>query len=331
MEARHMKGHILPGLVMLAIFLLPIIVPSPYIIGVMCFIAIYGALALGKAVLMENSGIFSVAHPAWFGIGAYVTAIATIRGVPPLVSIGVAALCVACLAYIMGAPLLRLKEYYLANATFCLLIIMEIGIGNMGSLTGGHEGLMGIPPLTIGPIKFEGDRDFYFLSWGLCIGSLWFFHNLMTTRAGRALRTFMYSEVASKSMGINVSQYKLRIFVITSVMASLTGSILAFWLRFIEPAMFGIPLMIELLTMVIVGGGGILYGPILGAFTIMWLREVIQAYLARLLPVMTAEVDAVFFGIIVILTLIFMPGGIAGWVEQLMHAGRRVGDRLTRP
>jgi branched-chain amino acid transport system permease protein len=95
--------------------------------------------------------------------------------------------------------------------------------------------------------------------------------------------------------------------------------------------MFGIPLMIELLTMVIVGGGGILYGPILGAFAIMWLREVIQAYLARLLPVMTAEVDAVFFGIIVILTLIFMPGGIAGWVEQLMHVGTRVRERFARP
>ena len=297
----------------------------------MCFIAIYGALALGKAVLMENSGIFSVAHPAWFGIGAYVTAIATIRGVPPLAAIVLAALCVACLAYVMGAPLLRLKEYYLANATFCLLVIVEIVIGNMGSLTGGHEGLMGIPALTIGPIKFEGDRDFYFLSWGLCIGSLWFFHNLMNTRAGRALRTFMYSEVASKSMGINIPQYKLRIFVITSVMASLGGSLLAFWLHFIQPAMFGIPLMVELITMAIVGGGEILYGPVLGAFTIMWLREVIQAYLGKVLPVMTAEVDAVFFGIIVILTLIFMPGGLAGWVEQLMRAGRRVRGRFARP
>jgi len=94
--------------------------------------------------------------------------------------------------------------------------------------------------------------------------------------------------------------------------------------------MFGIPLMIELITMVIVGGGEILYGPILGAFVIMWLREVIQAYLGKVLPVMTAEVDAVFFGIIVILTLIFMPGGLAGWTEQLAHAGRRVRGRFAR-
>ncbi|MGA3173971.1 MAG: branched-chain amino acid ABC transporter permease [Syntrophorhabdales bacterium] len=325
-----MKGRIFPAIIVLAVFLLPIIVPSPYVISVMCFIAIYGSLALGKAVLMENSGIFSVAHPAWFGIGAYVTAIATIKGVPPTLSIGLAALSVAFLAYIIGAPLLRLKEYYLANATFCLLIIVEIVIGNMGSLTGGHEGLMGIPSLKVGSVKLEGDRDFYFLSWGLCIGSLWFFHNLMRMRAGRALRTFMYSEAASKSMGINIPQYKLRIFVITSVMASLTGSILAFWLHFIQPAMFGIPLMIELITMVIVGGGEILYGPILGAFVIMWLREVIQAYLGKVLPVMTAEVDAVFFGIIVILTLIFMPGGLAGWTEQLAHAGRRVRGRFAR-
>ncbi len=326
-----MKTKIFPGILVLAIFLLPIIVPSPYIIGVMCFIAIYGALALGKSVLMENSGIFSVAHPAWFGIGAYITAIATIKGVPPLAAIALAALCVAFLAFIIGAPLLRLKEYYLANATFCLLIIVEIVIGNMGSLTGGHEGLMGIPSLTIGPLKLEGDRDFYYLSWGLCLANLLFFYNLMGTREGRALKTFVYSEVASKSMGINIPRYKLKIFIITSVMASLIGSVLAFWLHFIQPSMFGIPLMVELVTMVIVGGGEILYGPLLGAFVIMWLREVIQAYLGKILPVMTAEVDAVFFGIIVILTLIYMPGGLAGWVEQIMHAGRRVRDRLIRP
>ncbi len=312
------------------IFIFPFLVPSPYIIGVMCFIAIYGTLALGKAVLMEHAGVFSVAHPAWFGIGAYVTGIASVKGAHPVLAIVIAALFVAALAYIIGSPMLRLKEYYLANATFCLLIIVEILIGNMGSLTGGHDGLMGIPALSIGSFSFEGDRHFYFLSWALGLGTFGFFHNLMNSRVGRALKTFKDSEVASRCMGIDIPRYKLKIFVITSVMASLAGSIFCYWLRFIQPSMFGIPLMVELITIVIIGGGHTLYGPLLGSFIVMWMRELIHAYLGKVLPVMTAEVDAVFFGVIIVLILIFMPGGLAGWVEQLTHVLRGVRERIAR-
>jgi branched-chain amino acid transport system permease protein len=113
-------------------------------------------------------------------------------------------------------------------------------------------------------------------------------------------------------------------------MASLAGSILCYWLRFIQPSMFGIPLMVELITIVIIGGGHTLYGPLLGSFIVMWMRELIHAYLGKVLPVMTAEVDAVFFGVIIVLILIFMPGGLAGWVEQLKHGARRARERIAR-
>jgi len=324
------RAYVSLSLFALAIGVLPFVIPSPYIIGVMCFIAIYGALAMSKAVLMENAGVFSLAHPAWFGIGAYVTALAAVRGVPPLLAILIAAVFVAILAYVMGAPLLRLKGYYLANATFALLIIIEILIGNMGSFTGGHQGLLGIPYLSIGTFKLQGDRHFYFLSWGLCLGTFWFLYNLMNSRVGRAMRSFNDSEVASMSMGINVPNYKLKIFVITAVMASLAGSILCFWLRFIMPAMFGFPLLVELITIIIIGGGKTLYGPLLGSFIVMWVRELIHMYLGKVLPVMTAEVDALFFGVIIVIILVFMPGGLAGWLEQLIHAERRIRERFGR-
>jgi branched-chain amino acid transport system permease protein len=325
------EAYVLLSLFALAVGVFPFVFPSPYIIGVMCFIAIYGALALGKAVLLEHAGVFSLAHPTWFGIGAYVTGITAKMGVPPILSVLIAAVFVGFLAYTMGAPLLRLKGYYLANATFCLLIIIEILIGNMGSLTGAHDGLMGIPPLSIGAFTFEGDFHFYFLSWGLCLGTFWFLYNLMNSRVGRAMKSFNDSEVASMSMGINVPHYKLNIFVITAVMASLAGSVLCFWLRFIMPAMFGFPLLVELITIIIIGGGKTLYGPLLGSFIVMWVREMIHMYLGRVLPVMTAEVDAIFFGAIIVVILIFMPGGLAGWLEQLISTGRRVRERFARP
>jgi branched-chain amino acid transport system permease protein len=325
-----MKRGLFQIVLALAIILLPLVLPSSYVIGVMCFIAIYGALSMGKGVLLEHAGLFSLAHPAWFGIGAYVTGIAAVNGIPPVLAILLAALFVAVLAYIMGAPLLRLKGYYLACATFSLLLIIEILIANMGSLTGGHDGLMGIPPLSIGGFVFEGDLHFYYLSWALCLGSLWFITNLMKSRVGRAIKSFMDSEVASRSMGVNVPDYKLKIFVITAVMASLAGSILCFWLRFIMPALFGFALLVELMTMIIIGGGKTLYGPLLGAFVVMWTRELIHAYLGKILPVMTAEVDALFFGVIIVVILIFMPGGLAGWLEQVISMGRRARERFVR-
>jgi branched-chain amino acid transport system permease protein len=313
----------------LAVAALPVAVPSAYVIGVMCFVAIYGALALGKAVLMEHAGVFSLAHPAWFGIGAYVTAMASVRGVPPLLSIVIAATLVAALAYVMGAPLLRLKGYYLANATFALLLIIEVVIGNLGDITGGHQGLIGIPPLSVGSLRLRGDFQFYYLSWALCLATLWFLYNLMNSRVGRALKSLNDSEVAAMSMGINIPQYRLRIFVITAVMASLAGSILCFWLRFIMPSMFGFSLLVELITIIIIGGGKTLYGPLLGSFVVMWLRELIHMYLGKVLPVMTAEVDALFFGVIIVVILIFMPGGLAGWLEQLISAGRRLREGVA--
>jgi branched-chain amino acid transport system permease protein len=307
----------------LAVFLLPLAVSGSYVIGVMCFVAIYGALALGKGVLLEQAGIFSLAHPTWFGLGAYVTGIAAVKGLPPLLSILLAAGFVALMAFVLGAPLLRLKGYYLACATFSLMLIIEIVIANLGSLTGGHDGLMGIPALSIGGLALEGDRSFYFLTWGLCLGTYWFLNNLMHSRMGRAIVSFNDSETASRCLGINVAAYKLRLFIITAIMASLAGSLFCFWIRYIMPALFGFPLLVQLITMIIIGGGKTLYGPLLGSLVVMWLQELIHTYLGKVLPIMNAEVDALFFGIIIVVILIFMPGGLAGWLGGVSPAGRR--------
>jgi branched-chain amino acid transport system permease protein len=317
-------------IIALAVFALPFVAPSAYVIGVMCFVAMYGALAMGKAVLLEQAGIFSLAHPTWFGIGAYVTGIAAARGLPPLLAIVLAAAFVALVAFVLGAPLLRLKGYYLACATFSLLLIVEILIANMGTLTGGHDGLIGIPALSIGGGSLEGDFHFYFLSWGLCLATFWFLNNLMRSRIGRAIISFNDCEAASRCMGVNVPAYKLRLFVITAVLASLVGSVFCFWIRYIMPSLFGFPLLVELITMIIIGGGKTLYGPLLGSFVVMWMRELIHAYLGKILPVMTAEVDALFFGVIIVVILIFMPGGLAGWLEQVAAAGGRIRERLTK-
>ncbi len=318
-------------IIIAAVIILPFITSSSYILMVMIFIAIHGTLAIGMGILLEHAGIFSLAQPTWFGLGAYVSGILSTRQiVSPFVGIVFGAAFVSLISYLIGAPILRLRGYYLACATFALLLIVEMSLGQLGSITGGHEGLMGIPALSVGGVVFSTDTQYYFLSWALCLGSLWFLSNLLNSRVGRAIKSFRDSEVASRCMGVDIPKYKLQIFVLTSVTASIAGSIFSFYIRFTMPSMFGFPLLVELLTMVVIGGGRSLYGPLLGSFATIWLRELIHLYLGKILPVMKAEVDAIFFGILIILILIFMPHGFAGEVERLFYSWRKVFDRFQR-
>jgi branched-chain amino acid transport system permease protein len=124
-------------------------------------------------------------------------------------------------------------------------------------------------------------------------------------------------------MGVNIPRYKLQIFMLTAAIASISGSLYCFYLRFTQPGIFGFPLLVNLMTMIIVGGGTTLYGPLLGSFVITWLRELIHAALGGILPSMTAEVDAIFFGVLIIVILIFSPGGITGSASRFVDWIRR--------
>jgi len=322
-------GHfktILPWLIFLAaIIVLPVVVRSNYIVSVMLLVAIYGVLSIGMGLLMGQAGLFSLAHPAWFGLGAYISGILSARGIiAPLPSILVGALLVGLTAYVVGTPVLRLRGFYLACATFAIIIIAQVAAAQLTDLTGGPEGLVGIPALSVGGFVFKTDLHFYYLSWALCLGCYWFCSNLIDSRVGRAMRSFHDSEIASESIGVHVAHYKLQMFVLTAVMASVAGSIFCFYLRFAVPDSFGFPLLVELLMMIILGGLDSLRGAIIGTFVVLWLTEIIHGYLGKLLPIMTSEVDAIFFGVLIIVVLIFMPKGIAGWIDQATRYGRKL-------
>lgn len=321
-----------PWIIIIAvIILLPIIIPSPYVISMMVFVALYGVLAIGMGILMGQAGLFSLVQPTWFGLGAYVAGILAVRGIlPAWIGIIVGAAFVAVISYIIGAPVLRLRGLYLACATFGILIIAQIAFVQLGDITGGHSGLLGIPPLSIGGFVFQTDVHYYFLCWALCIACLWFSSNVINSRVGRAIKSSRDSEVASKTLGVNIPKYRLQIFILTSVMAGLAGGIFCFYLRLIAPSCFGFALLVEIMLMIVIGGIGSLWGLLLGSFVITWLSEFVHMYLGKLLPVMTGEVDAIFFGILVILVLIFMPRGLAGWVEQLFHLGKRIYEHFRR-
>jgi len=143
----------------------------------------------GHGLLLEQAGLFSLAHPTFFW--ARRLCVRNTGGAGYRFSVAREyhrrCLCGGRLFYHRCASL-RLRDYYLACATFALLLIVEISLAQLGPLTGGHEGLMGIPPLSIAGFVFETDRHYYYLAWALCLGSLWFLYNLMGSRVGRAVR-----------------------------------------------------------------------------------------------------------------------------------------------
>jgi branched-chain amino acid transport system permease protein len=328
-RSERLKPYIPWITIIAAVILLAIIAPSPYIMGTMVFVALWGVLAIGMGVLMGQAGLFSLAQPTWFGLGAYCAGILAARGIlPAWAGIIAGGAFVALISFVIGIPVLRLRGMYLACVTLGILMIAQIVFVHLEDITGGSFGLKGIPPLSIGGFVFQTDLHFYFLSWALCIGCLWFFSNIMNSRVGRAIKAFRDSEVASEAMGINIPMYRLQIFVLTSVTSALAGGIFCFYLRFVAPTLFSFDLLIELVLMIVIGGIGSLWGLLLGSFVLTWLSEVIHLSFGKIFPTMTGSIDAILFAILVIVILIFMPHGLAGWVEQLFRLGRRSYEHL---
>jgi branched-chain amino acid transport system permease protein len=315
----------LPWVILAAVLAaLPLVVTSPYMISMMVFVALYGVLAVGMGILMGNAGLFSLIQPTWFGLGAYVAGVLSVRELAsPAMSILIAAALVALVAVIIGASVLRLRGLYLACATFGILIIGQIAFVQLSDLTGGHSGLLGVPSLKIAGFRLKGDVHYYYLSWALCVACLLFCTNVINSRVGRAVISSHDNETASSSLGVNTAKYRLQIFVLTAVMASLAGSVFCFYLQFASPDIFGFELLVELVLMTVIGGVSRVWAPLLGCFVITWLREFLKAYLGEIFPVMTGEVTAVFFGIFIVLVLIFLPEGLAGWLERLTGRFRR--------
>ena len=320
-KQKNRQGFILLSL---AIALGPWAVRGNYMVSVMILVAIYGVLALGMELLMGQTGLFSLAHPIWFGLGAYISGIVSARGIlSPMASIVMAGGLVAIIALAIGAPVLRLKGFYLACATFAIIIIAQVAAAQWTDLTGGPEGLVGIPALSIFGYRFTSDLQFYYLSWIYCLGCYLFCSNLLSSRIGRALRALRDSESASSSVGVHVAFHKLQIFVLTAAMAAVAGGIFCFYLRFVVPDSFGFPLLLELLMMTILGGLGDIRGALIGTISVVWLKEFLNTYLRKGFPSISGEIDTVFFGVLIIVVLIFMPRGLVGWVDQATTFLRR--------
>jgi len=298
-----MKRLFHPGLVLLAILLalLPFTFGNSYYYDVAVRIAMNAVIVIGLNLLIGYAGQISLGHAGFIGIGAYATGILTTHaGWHPLAAMAAGAAVSALLAVLIARPIFKLKGHYLAMATLGLGIIISIIINNEGQWTGGPDG-MSVPTLSLFGIDISGETRWYGLMAGLLLFSVWASLNLIDSPFGRALRALHGSEVASQVVGVDVVRYKVAIFTLSAVFASIMGSLSAHYIGFLTPGVAGFFHSIELVTMVVVGGMASVFGSVVGA--------AILTMLPQLLATLEGW-ETVAFGGILILTMIFLPRGL---------------------
>ena len=280
-----------------------------YLLNVLVFVGINTMLAVALNLLLGYAGQISLGHAGFFGLGAYLSGILTATcGWNPWLAMLLAALIVGVLACLIGFPILKLKGHYLAMATLGLGIIIYIVFNETVDYTGGPSGLSGIPNLSLAGITFDSDLKNYYLIWGVSLAVMLFAVNLANSRVGRALRAVHDSEVAARVMGVNAGLLKVQIFTLSAVISSLAGSLYAHTMTFVSPASFGFNFSIELLTMVVIGGLGSIYGSFLGAALLTLLPEFLRA---------AHDYDIIIYGALLMVMVIFMPGGLVRVVPDL--------------
>ncbi len=301
-----------------AVIVAPLILSGGYLMNMLVFVGINTMLAVALNLLLGFAGQISLGHAAFFGLGAYISGILTAtHGFNPWVTMLIAAAATCLLAFILGFPILKLKGHYLAMATLGFGIIVYIALNETVDVTGGPSGLSGIPNISIASFQFDDDTKNYYLIWTFALATILLSANLANSRVGRALRAIHDSEIAARVLGVNVSFLKVQIFALSALISAVAGSLYAHTMTFVSPASFGFNFSVELVTMVIIGGLGSIYGSLLGAALLTLLPEFLRTF---------QDYDIIVYGLLLILMTMFMPGGlvrgIPGIVNILLQPGK---------
>jgi branched-chain amino acid transport system permease protein len=300
---------------LLAVLYPPLVGGNQYFISLLVFLGINGIITMGLSLLMGYAGQISLGHAAFYGIGAYSSGVLTTKySVHPVGAFFVGIFLSALIAWLVGKPTLRLKGHYMAVATLGFGEILFIVFNELSPLTGGPSGLSGIPSVTIFGIPIEG-ATYLYLVWGLVILLLIFSLNVINSRVGRALRAVHGNERAANSMGVDASRYKVQVFVLSAIYASMAGSLYAHFVTFISPSSFSLMFSILLLMMVVVGGAGTIWGALVGAAVLTLLPE----YLRGL-----EDFEVLAYGAILMIVLLYMPQGILEGMRSLLGKGKRL-------
>lgn len=297
--------------VLIAGALMPVILSSGFHLRLAMLVWIYAILSMGFNLLYGFAGQISLGQQAFFAIGAYGFALLQTKvHLSPWLAMPASVLVCAAVALCIGLPVLRLRVHYLAMATLSFGLILA-GVANRWiEVTGGTAGIP-VAPMMIGAESLTRVQMYYVV---LAVAACALLVHDFTIRShiGRALQAIRDDETGAAALGVHVTRYKLRIFVLAAVFAAVAGVCFSLVSLRVDPSMMDFHVLVSILTIAVVGGLGTRFGPILGAMVVIVLPQLLTRF---------GELETLVYGACVLLFLLFLPRGLAGLLES--RAGRR--------
>ncbi|HEX4259434.1 MAG TPA: ATP-binding cassette domain-containing protein, partial [Streptosporangiaceae bacterium] len=265
---------------------------------------------VGLDLLTGIAGQVSLGQAGFMAIGGYMFAILTVKyHWPTLLGLLIGMVGSALVATVLGLVCGRLRGMYLAITTLAFGILVE-AMANGLSITGGPSGIGGIPSLAVGGFVFDSDTRYFYLIWALVAVALILVANFVRSNRGRILRAMHGDQAGARSLGLNITRAKISVFVISACLASIAGSLYASYFRYLSPDQVGSSESLQLITMLVIGGMGTLFGPLIGVALLTYLPLESQSI---------ANYSMLLTGVLLVLFLRYLPAGIWGGVLEVIN------------
>jgi len=288
----------------LALLAVPLWLPSPYHLHVLIMAGIFAILALSLNLLLGYAGLLSLGHAAFFGIGAYASALLALRLAWPFAAGFVAAVAVAGgSGYLTGRLAIRLRGAYFVLVTLSFAGVVSLVSVNWMDLTNGPLGLPGVPAAELLGFAFTTKRSAYYLVLVVAAGAYLLCARLVRSRIGRALVALRENEALAASVGVDGTRYLVLATALSAALAGAAGSLYAHYTRFVSPEVFLFSYTLTMVVMVVAGGKGTLAGPVIGAVVFTVLPEVLRELVAW-------RWQMLLYGAFLLLTVSLLPQGV---------------------
>jgi branched-chain amino acid transport system permease protein len=282
-----------------------------YLLHILIFMAIYAIAGASFNLLVGYAGLFSLAHAGLFGVGAYASALLTLRlDWPPLLAALAGMAIAAATSAVVALPSLRVSGDYLIVTSFGIQVLLYSLFLNWTSLTRGPMGLPGIPAASALGLEVRGHAGSLALALGALLLTVAVLRCVVVSPFGRVLRAIREDEVATSALGKDVYRFKVLAFVVAGMLAAVGGSLYAHYVSFIDPYSFTLDESVFMLSIVIVGGTATLRGPLVGAVILVGVPEMLR--FLGLPQSAAAAIRQMFFGALLVLFMRLRPLGIVG-------------------
>ncbi|WP_102346329.1 branched-chain amino acid ABC transporter permease [Bacillus sp. Marseille-P3661] len=304
----------------LIILVIPLLLSDSFYLDTVNLVGIYAIGVIGLNLILGVGGLITLGHAAFFGLGAYLSSYISIHlQLNPFLSILISCILVALITFIISFPILRLSGYFLALGTLAIGVVFYTLINGGGTLTGGPNGITGMPGFSIGGYEFTSYTQLFYLIWITVFIVYILSKNLMDSKEGRALKAIHSDEEAAATFGINIFKLKVKMFVVGCTLGALGGGFYAHYMLFISPDILSLHSSINFIMMGFLGGLGSYLGPIFGSFIFQVIRELAH---------MAGEYESLIHGVIFLIVVVFFSGGI----QQLSNKIRSLSNskRVTK-